>query len=134
MKQDLAHGEKLRRYFIDTSKSADLDIKRVVLDCTSSVSDSSVSSLQAMRNLSHSLVQRITEFDYRVRLLETLVEARDTPETPSMTHGQADFKCTRIASPPMDDAWHHITPSPNTFHEPLPVQDHYDTDDASGTH
>jgi len=134
MKQDLALGEKLRSDFIDTSKSAALDIKRVVLECARSVSDSSVSTLQAMRNISHSLVQRITEFEDRVRLLETLVQARDTPETPSMTHGQADFKCTRIASPPIDDACHHFTPSPNSSHEPLPVHDHYDTDEASRAH
>jgi len=30
-----------------------------------------------------------------------------------------------------DDAWHHITPSPNSSYEPLPVQDHYDTDDVT---
>lgn len=77
MKQESHAIKRLQTDHINYVKSSVHDLKSVILQSSSSVRESSDTTLCAMQNLTQSLVQRIMDFEDRVRLLEATISCND---------------------------------------------------------
>ena len=100
IKHDLIVNEQLHENLVEASKAATVDIKRTVLDCSKSVSATSASTLKSMQNITCSLVQRRTEFEDRLRV----VEVQSSPVSPHRNHIDDDYSCVHTADEYQSDS------------------------------
>jgi len=99
IKHDLIVNEQLHENLVEASKAATVDIKRTVLDCSKSVSATSASTFKSMQNITCSLVQRRTEFEDRLRV----VEVQSSPDSPHRNHIY-DYSCVHTADEYQSDS------------------------------
>ncbi|KAH3736354.1 hypothetical protein DPMN_042917 [Dreissena polymorpha] len=74
IKQSLHISDNLRSEQINCIKTGNLNIKTDILNCLNAVNSVSTATLQAMMNLTSSLVSRIVEVEDRVRNVEVQLE------------------------------------------------------------
>jgi len=80
MKQASYAIKRLQTDHINYVKSTVYDLKSVILQSSSSVRESSDTTLCAMQNFTHFMVQRIMDFEDRVRLLEATISCKFNDE------------------------------------------------------